>query len=194
MSVSRVPDASERRVDAQATYERIVGAATRMILSREPLTMTALAKVAGISRPTLYDHFPSLDAVVEAAVDRALHGARGSFSTASPELSPEEAMRELLRQRWQSLAEHADLYRLASDVLPPGRLHALHGTTQDGIAELVDRGRSSGAFSTDLPTPWLVAVIYGLLHQAAEEVLAGRVDREHAGELLARTVLTTLGT
>ncbi len=183
-----------RRADAQATYERIVSAATRMILARQPLTMSALARAAGVSRPTLYDHLPSLDAVVEAAVDRALHGVLSSFSTAPEDLSPEEAMRELLRQRWQNLAEHADLYRLASDVLPPGRLQALHEVTHDGIAELVDRGKASGAFSSDLPTPWLVAVIHGLLHQAAEEVIAGRVDRERAGDLLARTVLAALGT
>lgn len=193
MSIERAPKASQRRVDAQATYDRIVSTATRMILVRQPMTMSALAKEAAVSRPTLYDHFPSLDAVVEAAVDHALHGARGSLETASAEAPPDEALRGLLRQRWQSLAEHAELYRLASDVLPPGRLHALHEAAHDGIALLIDRGKADGSFGTDLPTRWLVAVVYGLLHQAAEEVLADRISRDRAGELLARTVESVLG-
>lgn len=193
MKIERSPDASQRRAEARTTSQRIVSAATHMILTRRPLTMSALAKEAEVSRPTLYAHYPSLDNVVEAAVDHALQSARGSLDAASPELPAEEAMRRLLRQRWEGLARHAELYRLASEVLPTGRLHELHEATHDSIAALIDRGRASGAFSTDLPTRWLVAVIYGLLHQAAEEVLAERVSRRRAGDLLWRTVESVLG-
>ncbi len=183
-----------RRSDARRTHARILRAATELILSRQQLSMSGLARAAGVSRPTLYDHFASVEDVVEAAVERAV-----ALGLQAPELdhddgaNPPERMAQLLRTRWQSLADHTELYRLASEVLPPGRMQAVHQNTVGNVTELIDIGKRTGDFRDDLPTEWLVAVVYGLLHQAAEEVLAGRLRQDRAGELLSRTVLSTLG-
>lgn len=43
-----------------------------------------------------------------------------------------------------------------------------------------------------MPTDWLVATIYGLMHQAAQEVNARRLPSRSAGDVVAETVLSAL--
>jgi hypothetical protein len=56
------------------------------------------------------------------------------------------------------------------------------------VLELLERGRTEGAFRTDLPEPWMVATFYSLMHAAADEITAGRLGGEEAGHLLATTL------
>lgn len=182
-----------RRADARRTHGRIVQAATDLIAARQALTMTALAREAEVSRPTLYSHFGRVEDVIESAVERALLLVEetGGDVTSSDAPAPERLHR-LLRTRWQRLAEHAEAYRLATTELPPGRMEELHERTVGPLTELIDQGKQVGDFRTDLPTGWLVAVVHGVLHQAAEEVLDGRLYEEDAAELVTRTVLSVL--
>lgn len=164
-----------------------------MVLQRRALTMSALAREAGVSRPTLYQHFPSTEDVLEAAVIRAVDLGQEDLAAAGEAAgSATEALVRLLEQRWSSLAAHDELHRVAADALPPGRMLSLHHQAQESLAVLIEAGRDAGELRADLPTSWLVAVVYGLLHQAAQEVLAGRLARDEAGDVLARTVLSAL--
>lgn len=184
---------AHRRSDARRTHARIVRAASQMVLGRRQITMSALAREAGVSRPTLYDHFTSTQDVLEAAVARAVALGQQVVDDVDAETaSPTEALARLLQNRWRALADHDELHRLATETLPPGRMHALHRAAEESLTALVERGREAGDFRTDLPTSWLVTVVYGLLHQAAQEVLAGRLTKDEAGDLLSRTVLSTL--
>lgn len=183
-----------RRADARRTREQIVTAAAELIAGRRTLSMSGLARAASVSRPTLYAHFARVEDVIEAAVGRTLHGVEESTrEVEASDLPAPERLERLLRTRWQSLAEHAEAYRLATVELTPGRMEELHAGTHGPLALLVEEGKEAGAFRTDLPTGWLVAVIHGVLHQAAEEALAGRITEDEAADLLSRTALATLG-
>ncbi len=56
-------------------------------------------------------------------------------------------------------------------------------------ARSIGRGQDEGDFRTDLPRPWMVATFYSVLHGAAEEVDAGRLDPTKAPEILTATLL-----
>jgi TetR/AcrR family transcriptional repressor of mexCD-oprJ operon len=72
------------------------------------------------------------------------------------------------------------------------RMRAHHDGVMDRVRHLVARGQADGDIRTDLPTDWLITTYYALLHAAAEEVNAGRLEADRAGEVIAATVTAAL--
>jgi TetR/AcrR family transcriptional regulator, mexCD-oprJ operon repressor len=60
------------------------------------------------------------------------------------------------------------------------------------VERLIGRGQEERAFRTDLPRPWLVATFYSVMHGAAEEVDAGRLEPDQAADVLAASMLSAL--
>ena len=61
-----------RRADAERNHAAIVEAALALFAERPEATMAEVAASAGVGRVTLYAHFPSRHALLEAVVDRAI--------------------------------------------------------------------------------------------------------------------------
>ncbi|MEQ4207463.1 TetR/AcrR family transcriptional regulator [Actinopolymorpha sp. B9G3] len=182
-----------RRADAERNVATIIDAALDGILAGGEVNMAALARAAGVSRVTLYTHFPTREALLEAVVDRAIADAKElARELRLDDGPPQEALSRLLRSQWRTLDRYRTLYALAATDLPPARLRALHAPLFGRVAKLISRGQADGEFRTDLPRSWLVASVYGLMHQAAEEVNAGRLSARKAGDTVTETVLSAL--
>ncbi|MEH1130844.1 TetR/AcrR family transcriptional regulator, partial [Micromonospora sp. CPCC 206061] len=63
---------SPRRADARQNAEKIVQAAVTCLGRSAEASMNDIAQEAGVGRVTLYGHFPSREALVEAALIRLL--------------------------------------------------------------------------------------------------------------------------
>jgi AcrR family transcriptional regulator len=185
--------APRRRADAQRSIEAILDAALGVIVAEGQVSMSAIAREAGVSRVTLYAHFATAESLVEAVLERAVAEAHAVLDLPDCDGGPAETLAALLRASWQILARYRNLYAAASSVLSPARLRAHHQPVLGRIEELIARGRSSGDFRTDLPDSWLVATVYALLHQTAEEVNAGRLALDQAGDVVTATLLSALG-
>jgi AcrR family transcriptional regulator len=182
-----------RRADAERSIEAILDAILESMAAGGELNMAAIARAAGVSRVTLYTHFPTREALLEAGIDRAIARANDLLSDVAPEEGPApEALSRLLRSSWQVLDQYRNLYAAAAADLPPARLRALHRPLFGRVDKLVARGQADGDFRTDLPRKWLVSAIYALMHQAAEEVNAGHLTARKAGDVVTRTVLSAL--
>jgi AcrR family transcriptional regulator len=180
------------RADARRSIDRIVAAA-RSCLSENPYaTIDDIAKAAGVGRMTLYGHFRNRAELVEAALADALLAGDATMSDVDLGGDAREAMTRLLTENWSLVAESGALLTAAEDALPPGRVSELHEAHVERAANLVERGRRQGVFRTDLPTPWLVAATQALLHRAAEEVRAGRLDEADAGRVVTESVQALL--
>ncbi|GAA4216886.1 hypothetical protein [Actinocatenispora rupis] len=77
----------------------------------------------------------------------------------------------------------------AERALPPDRIRGHHDRPMRRVRALVTRGRRTGAFRTDLPTAWLVATLYAILHGAADEITAGRLSSADAPYAVTATLL-----
>jgi AcrR family transcriptional regulator len=155
--------------------------------------MTAIARAAGVGRVTLYSHFPSRGALLEAVVERAIADAGAALAAERhDELPTLEALRRLLRTSWPILEQHRGLYEAAVRELGPRRLRPLHALVLAPIEQLITCGRDEGAIRADLPLAWLVGTVYALLHAAAEELNGGRLSNRAAGDVLETTVLAAL--
>ncbi len=66
---------------SDAKTDRILDAAEELILTQglRATTMEAIAKAAGVAKPTLYGRFPNKEAVFRAGVTRILDGMRARF-------------------------------------------------------------------------------------------------------------------
>ncbi|NBH03476.1 TetR family transcriptional regulator [Amycolatopsis sp. SID8362] len=180
-----------RRADAERSIAAILDAAATSLGTQPQISMAELARTAGVGRVTLYAHFPSREAVLEAVLERTIAEAGVVLEESKPEDGPaDEALRRLLRSSWQALDRHRRLFEVAQRELGPARLREFHDPAIDRIDKLVARGRQDGVFRTDLPLSWLVTTVYTLLHAAAEDVNAGRLPHEDAGNVLEATLMS----
>jgi AcrR family transcriptional regulator len=185
--------APRRRADAERSISAIVDAALGLFVEQPQVTMAAIAREAGVGRVTLYAHFPSREAVLEAALDRAIAEADAVIEAAAPDEDPaDEALARVIRSSWAVLDRHRRLFEAAQRDLGAQRLRRHHDRVMTRVEKLLGRGRDEGVFRDDLPMSWLVTSVYSLLHAAAEDVNGGRLRREDAAHVLEATLLPAL--
>ncbi|MEU8244948.1 helix-turn-helix domain-containing protein [Nonomuraea sp. NPDC048916] len=182
-----------RRADAERNIAAILEAG-RQVLSADPAASVAeIAKAAGVGRVTLYGHFPSRESLVEAVLTHAVELADGVLEELRLDDVPApEALDRLVGSSWDVLGQHSRLFVAADATLPGELIREHHAGPLRRVERLIARGRDEGSFRTDLPLPWLVSTFLAVLHTAAAEVEAGRLDRAAAGETLTRTLRSLL--
>src|ERR1700722_1800300 len=82
------------RADAQRNRERLLEVAARVFAQAGPdVTLEAIAKEAGVGIGTLYRHFPTREALVDAAYRNELARLCDSVDELLRELPPDQALR-----------------------------------------------------------------------------------------------------
>ncbi|NDU73800.1 TetR family transcriptional regulator [Actinomadura sp. DSM 109109] len=181
-----------RRADAERNIARIVSAA-RECLGRDPAaSIDDIAKAAGVGRMTLYGHFRNRAELVEAAMADALRAGEEVLAGVDLSGDPAEALARLVESSWSLVAESRALLVAAQETLPAGRIRELHAGPAERVEAIILRGREEGVFRTDLPIAWMVNVVQYVLHGAAEETRAGRLDAEETGRVVTATVRSIL--
>ena len=143
----------------------------------------------GVSRPTVYAHFPTRAALVEAVATRAVEGAAEVVERAQlGDGPPLEALDRLVALGWEHLDRHGAIAQASADQLPPKAMNRAHVALRAPIGALVARGQAEGAFRTDLPQSWLVSSYFALMHTAGEEVRSGALRRKDAVAVLQPSV------
>ncbi|MFU8852172.1 TetR/AcrR family transcriptional regulator [Micromonospora sp. SL1-18] len=182
-----------RRADAERNIEAILDATLESVTADGTFNMTAIARAAGVSRVTLYSHFPTREELVEATLDRGVARAAELLkSLPLDEVPASQALALLVRCSWQILHRQRNIFTLASTALPPAVLRAYHEPVLGRLEKLVVRGQADGDIRADLPLEWLVGAIYSLMHLAAEQLSAGLLPYKRAGDIVTTTVLSLL--
>jgi TetR/AcrR family transcriptional repressor of mexCD-oprJ operon len=174
---------------AARNLDAILDGAQRLLERREQPTISAVAAEAGVSRPTVYAHFPDRRRLLEALVQRAVERTMAAVRSAEPDRGPaDDALLRVLTASWEHLGRNEDIARAAAAELSPDAMRRAHETARGAIRALAERGRREGAFRTDLTPGWLVTSCLALIHAAAEEVRAGQLESTAALETLLLTV------
>jgi TetR/AcrR family transcriptional regulator, mexCD-oprJ operon repressor len=187
--MSRAGARTARRADAEQNTARILDAAAACLSRSTTASVGEIAQAAGLGRVTVYGHFPSREALVEATLARLLE--QGETALAGLDLTgdPRQALRALIESSWRLIADAGAVLEAAQSALPPGRIRELHAKQGRRVEALIRRGQSEGPFRADLPATWLVSVLYHLLKGAAADVASGRLDPADAPRLIVATVL-----
>ncbi|MET8361299.1 TetR/AcrR family transcriptional regulator [Micromonospora sp. NPDC005171] len=178
-----------RRADARQNVQKILDAAIACLSRNADASVSEIAQAAGVGRVTLYGHFPTRDALIEAALVRVI--SEGEAVLASLDLAgdPRRALRVLIESSWLLIARASAVLVAAQTALPPGRIHQLHAEPAQRVDELIRRGQTEGAFRDDLPATWLTSVLHHLLKGAALDVTNGLLEQADAPRLISETVL-----
>jgi len=178
-----------RRADAERSIASILDAAARVLGQRPDASIEEIAKTAGISRQTVYAHFPSRDVLVSALLDRATKRIMSSLDAAELDTgSASEALVRLLEISWEAFEADPFLLNLPGPLMSPQQERDQHEPVLDRLDQLVRRGQHSGDFDPKLPVSWVLAAILALGHAAGEEVRAGRMTASQAVTVLLQGI------
>ena len=170
------------RADAQRNRARLLEAAVRAFSQEGPeVTLDAIAKDAGVGIGTLYRHFPTREALVEAAYRNELARLGGAVPELLRNLPPDQATR-----RWMDLfVDYMTTKRGMADalraVIASGRNPYEHSRGQliAAITALLQAAGEAGALRRDIDPADVLASLGGVSLTAGEPA-----QREQAGRLL----------
>lgn len=187
------PTARRRRADADRNVAVILTAAIRVLGTDPRSTMDDIATAAGLTRQTVYAHFPNRDALYSAVLDRVTAEAVADLEAAALNDGPATAaLLRMLDINWRLLARYPLLVRALPPV-DPATDAARHRPVLDRLEPLIRRGRATGEFDAAVPISWLLAATVALGHAAGEEVTAGRMTTDEAAAALRRGILRVYG-
>ena len=178
-----------QRADARRNIAAILDAATDC-LARDPETSVAdIAAAAGVGRITLYGHFKTRAELVDAVLARTVQRADLILDATDTGGDPRDALARLVASSWQIVHQFRNILLAAQRELPAERIRGVHDPILRRVQSLIGRGQRAGTFRTDLPRQWLITTAFSLMHAAAEDDAAGRVNAADAAGLITATLL-----
>lgn len=179
-----------RRADAERNVERILDAAVDALAEDTEVSMSEIARRAGLVRATVYVHFPTRDALLDAVTRRALAEVTRVIEAAdTAHGEPTEALERVVATTWRTLDRYHALIAINTRAHDHDELHSRHGSVLGMLRPLVERGQAAGAFRADVPAEWHLAMLIAVIHAASGELRAGRLAGPDAEPALVGTVL-----
>lgn len=161
-------DPSPTRIDAERNRRGLLDAAANALAKDSEASLSEIARLAGLTRATLYRHFGNREKLVEALRDDALTAAEAAVHAACiGEGTAQEVLRRVIAalislggRFWPLLLEGADrdpeFLRRRGQVFAP-------------ILDVVVRGQVSGQLRSDVSAQWVVTALTALLAAAVRQ-------------------------
>lgn len=186
--------ASNRRADARRSRAAILDAAVPVLNADPGAAVGAIATAAGVTRQTVYAHFPGREQLLSAVLDHLTEQTVAAMDAADPDTGPAaDALVRLLDAARRTSGRYPVLVReLGSLPVEPDADHQRHAPVADRLKRIIRRGQETGEFGDELPLDWLVTVTIKLAHTAAEEADAHRMSDEEAAEALHLSLFRVL--
>lgn len=181
-----------QRSDARQSIAAVIDAAIRTLGDRPDASMDEIARAAGVTRQTVYAHFPSRDALIDAVVEQATAEVTGLLDGLDlDQAPPAQALTRLLDAGWRVAARYPFLW--LQPAVDPGKDADRHASVLDRMLDIVRRGQASGDFDASVPAHWLLSACLALGRVTEDEVKAGRMTIEQATQVIHQSVLRLLG-
>jgi AcrR family transcriptional regulator len=182
-----------QRSDARQSVAAVLDAAIQVLARRPDASMDEIARAAGVSRQTVYSHFPSRDALIDAVTEQASAELTALFDGLDlDQAPPAQALTRLLDAGWQVAARYPFLW--LQPAVDPEKDAERHASVLDRMLDIVRRGQASGDFDTSVPAHWLLSASLALGRATEDEVKAGRMTIEQATRAMRQSVLRLLST
>jgi AcrR family transcriptional regulator len=177
-----VAQSTPMRADARRNRDQLLAVAAQAFAASGPdVTLDAIAKKAGVGIGTLYRHFPTREALVEAAyrgeLARLCDGVDALLAGATPDLALRAWMDDFLEYM---TAKRGMADALRAVIAAGGNPYAESRTRLvAAVSALLERGAQSGTLRSDIRPEDLLASLSGVTLAAGDPE-----QREQAGRML----------
>ncbi len=179
------------RTDAKKNYDHLLAVARDVVTKQgADASLRDVARRAGVGLGTLYRHFPTREALLEALLRTGFDGLTARADELDTSNSPGDALVSWLH----GLVACANDYRGAIAAMvtaiedPKSALHASCVTMKAAGARLLARAQSEGLARTDIDGADLFALVSALAWLGDQPSLAPRADRLFG--VIASAILT----
>jgi AcrR family transcriptional regulator len=176
------PQARRPRADARQNYDRLVETAARAFArDGAQVTLKAVAAEAGVGIGTLYRHFPTREALVEAVYRAETQRLADAAGELLRELPPLAALRAWTARFVDFMAAKEGMAELLHAVLSgdEGLRTDTRAVLTEAVARLLRAGQASGELRDGLDPADVFFALGGfalaLGHQPGADALAGRL-------------------
>jgi AcrR family transcriptional regulator len=177
--------AKRPRADAERNRTRLLDAArTAFASGQDPVTLDQIARDAGVGIGTLYRHFPTRDALVEAVYRKEL----GDLCTSAGDLlrtqSPDRALRAWMSRFADYVAAKREMADAIRAVFASGTVTVSQARDElaAAVQTILEVGAADGTLRADVRPQDVVAMIVGMF--TATSIAGGREQLERMFDLL----------
>ena len=185
--------ARKRRADAERSTEAIVYGALEALARDPDASMAEIARSAGVVRATIYMHFPTREALLDAVMENATSQVADATRAAEPDRGePAEALERVLRATWKQLDQFHAVLGINIGRLSAKELRRQHLPITTQYIPLLERGQAAGVFKSDVSAEWLIAVVRAIVHTASLELQGGRLSQGNVERTMLATALAAI--
>jgi len=179
------------RTDAQKNYEHLLAVAREVVTEQgAQASLRDVARKAGVGLGTLYRHFPTREALLEALLRSSFDALTERAAELEASSSPEEALVSWTQRCIACAHEYRGAISLMVSAIDDPR-SALHGSCvamKSAGARLLARAQAEGVARADLVSADLFALISALAWLNDQPSFAPRA--EHLFDVVASAILS----
>ncbi|WP_413756066.1 TetR/AcrR family transcriptional regulator [Streptomyces sp. MMBL 11-3] len=174
------PAPSNQRADAKRSRARLLEAAAAAFAQTQSPTFKDIAKAAGVGIGTLYRHFPTREALVEAVYRAELDHLCDSTQELLAALPADEALREWMGRYSTFVATKRGMADALQSLIATGTVTKSETGPRltAAIQSILDAGRATGTLRADIPAGDVTAALTGTL------LVAGSSDQQDQAQRL----------
>jgi len=175
---------------------RIIQAALGLIAERGlgGVTMSAIAKEAGVTRQTLYNHFPDLDAIVITVLEQHAESVTDELQRLLDTASGAIARVEQLVRHTMANAHHThQMGSLTSGLSAAAqtRIHQFIQARREVIADVIEGGIDEGVFRPDLD-PSAASLVIDRMLESSSDLSERMASPSEAADILIGMIRSSL--
>ncbi|MEO3818588.1 TetR/AcrR family transcriptional regulator [Plantactinospora sp. B24E8] len=183
-----------RRSDAERSAAAVLDAAVHVLGRHPDAKVEQVAAAAGVTRQTVYAHYPSRPLLVAAVVDRITAEAVAALDAADSDTdSVTEALLRWLDVTWRLFDRYPLLLHPSVAAVDQADADRQHAPVVERLERLIRHGQTAGEFDSSLSPAWLVSATIALGHAAGGEVAAGRMTTTETATALRHSILRLYG-
>ena len=179
------------RADAQKNYDHLLTVARATVIDDgAEASLRDIARKAGVGLGTLYRHFPTRDALLEALLRASFDELRARADELEASSSPDEALTSWLHDVVACAHEYRGVVALMLAAIedPESALHASCVTMRAAGTRLLTRAQDEGKARDDIDGTDLFALVGALAWLSDQPSSAPRAD--HLVSVVASAILT----
>jgi AcrR family transcriptional regulator len=179
------------RADAQKNYDHLLATAREVFTEQgADASLRDVARRADVGLGTLYRHFPTREALLEALLRTSFDELTDKAGEREASSSPDDALVSWLREVVTLTHDHRGVIAsmVAAIADPDSALHASCVTMRAAGARLLARAQAAGMARTDIDGADLFALVGALAWIGDQPALARRAD--HLFDVITSAILT----